>query len=114
MSVISIENAGHYGWGDQCEGWHLLQEADLHIILEKVPPGRAERRHRHGKARQFFFILSGRAVMELDGREYPLLPGQGLPVPPGLSHQFRNPYDEPVEFLVISHPTTRGDRADED
>jgi mannose-6-phosphate isomerase-like protein (cupin superfamily) len=31
-------------------------------------------------------------------------------VPPGTSHRFANVGSEPVEFLVISSPTTQGDR----
>ncbi|HZG13918.1 MAG TPA: hypothetical protein VE710_02750 [Candidatus Bathyarchaeia archaeon] len=28
----------------------------------------------------------------------------------GIAHQARNDHEQDVEFLVISHPTTRGDR----
>jgi hypothetical protein len=61
---ISRENAPHYVWGDNCDGWHLLQESNLSVIEERMPPGASEVRHFHTNAQQFFFILSGRAVME--------------------------------------------------
>lgn len=103
----------HYAWGGDNDGWHLVQRGDLSVIAERVPPGGRERRHRHAVARQFFYILSGRACIELAGKEVALAAGQGLEVPPGLPHQFMNPYDEDVHFLVVSQPTTRGDRSDD-
>ena len=42
-----------------------------------------------------------------------LAAGQGLEIPPGLPHQFTNPFDEGVDFLVVSQPSTRGDRTDD-
>ena len=103
----------HYVWGGNNDGWHLLQRHDLSVIAEHVPPGGHEHRHRHGQARQFFYILAGRAVIELAGREVALAAGQGLEVPPGLPHQFSNPFDEAVHFLVVSQPSARGDRTDD-
>jgi mannose-6-phosphate isomerase-like protein (cupin superfamily) len=32
---------------------------------------------------------------------------------PGTRHQIRNPSSSPVRFLVISQPSSRGDRIDE-
>ena len=61
---ISRDNAPHYVWGDNCDGWHLLQESNLSVIEENMPPGASEVRHFHTNAQQFFFILSGQAVME--------------------------------------------------
>ena len=112
MSIVSTENSEHYVWGDNCDGWHLLNDAKLHVIRESVPAGKSEQRHVHSVAQQFFFILTGQAIMELDGREYPLLPGEGIHIPAGKPHQFKNPYHQAVGFLVISNPSTRGDRAD--
>ena len=112
MHPVSIQNADHYVWGDQCDGWHLLKGDSLHVIQEKVPPGKSERRHFHSTAQQFFFILAGQAVMELNGEDHQLSAGEGIHIPPGMPHQFKNPFRDPVEFLVISNPTTRGDRTD--
>ena len=28
MSIISINNAEHYTWGEGCDGWHLLKRDD--------------------------------------------------------------------------------------
>jgi mannose-6-phosphate isomerase-like protein (cupin superfamily) len=112
MTIVSTKNTEHYVWGENCDGWHLLKNSNLHVIQESVPPGKSEQRHFHSVAQQFFFILTGQAVMELAGRDYPLSAGEGIHIPAGKPHQFKNPYNDSVEFLVISNPTTRGDRSD--
>jgi mannose-6-phosphate isomerase-like protein (cupin superfamily) len=109
--MISRENAEHYTWGEACDGWHLVREPDLGVIEECMPPGTAEVRHYHQKSRQFFYILSGVAVMEVDGRHVTLTAGQGLPISPGVPHQIRNESADVVRFLVVSHPHSHGDRA---
>jgi mannose-6-phosphate isomerase-like protein (cupin superfamily) len=112
MEAVSRKNAERYSWGGNCEGWHLLRTPELSIIQERVPPGGAETRHRHGKARQFFFVISGEAVMELDGRDMTLAPGEGLEVPPGVPHRLLNRGARELLFLVVSAPPSHGDRID--
>ena len=109
---MSIENAEHYIWGDACDGWHLLKRDDLSIIRECVPTGRAEVMHYHNTARQFFFIFEGEGTMVFEDHEVKLQKGDGLEIEPGVKHQFCNKSQENVSFLVISMPTTRGDRID--
>lgn len=109
--AVSRETAEHYVWGDACDGWRLLDRPDLSVIEERVPAGGAEVAHVHGHARQFFYVLEGMARLEFENRSVELAPGQGLEVPPGLAHRFVNVGDGDVRFLVVSAPTTRGDRA---
>lgn len=110
--MISKENAEHYVWGDACDGWYLVNRQDMLVIHEKMPPGTSERRHYHSVSRQFFFVLTGILSMELEGEMHNISARQGLEIPPGSKHQARNDSGSPVEFIVISHPTTRGDRSD--
>lgn len=110
--MISKEYAEHYQWGDRCDGWYLVNRQDMLIIHEKMPPGTREKRHYHAASRQFFFVLSGVLTMELDGTVQDISAQQGIEIPPQSAHQAQNNGDGAVEFLVISHPTTRGDRED--
>jgi mannose-6-phosphate isomerase-like protein (cupin superfamily) len=66
--------------------------------------------HYHEKARQFFYILEGEGSMAFEDRELLLQKGEGLEVPPLVRHQFKNSSQTDVHFLVISVPSTRGDR----
>jgi mannose-6-phosphate isomerase-like protein (cupin superfamily) len=110
MRVIDSNSGERYLWGAASEGWHLLSRADLSVIQERVPPGDRERRHLHSRARQFFYVLEGEAVVEVDGVRFQLKSGQGLEVPPGAHHQFINESAAPVTFLVVSAPHSHGDR----
>lgn len=108
---ISIDDAEHYAWGNGCDGWHLVNHPSLSVIRERMPPGAAEVRHLHKSARQFFFVLAGTAVLELNGPSHELRPGEGLEVAPGVPHQIFNKSNEVLEFLLVSQPPSHGDRA---
>lgn len=110
--VVDISSGEHYQWGAASEGWHLLNHADLSVIQERVPAGDRECRHFHSAARQFFYILQGQAVLEVEGARFELAAGQGLEVPPRAKHQFMNESTSPVTFLVVSSPRAHGDRTD--
>jgi mannose-6-phosphate isomerase-like protein (cupin superfamily) len=112
--VVSIENEEHYIWGEVNDGWHLLKRDDMSVIQERVPAGGAEVMHYHNVARQFFYILDGQGTMVFEDREVTLNKGQGLEIPPQVKHQFKNQSVADVYFLVISVPSTRGDRVNQD
>lgn len=112
QKIVDLSNTEHYFWGISSEGWHLLQRDDLSIISERVPPGENEKRHFHNYSRQFFYILSGEAVIEVDGERQILKAQQGMEIPPRVAHQFRNESNSEVLFLVISVPKSHGDRVD--
>lgn len=107
---ISKEHAEHYHWGNACDGWHLVKNNELSVIHERMPANTAEVCHYHLQAQQFFFVLSGTATMEIDGKRIILQANEGIEVPALQSHQMRNDSHEDVEFLVISQPNSRGDR----
>ena len=105
-----VDEAEHYVWGEVCEGWRLLRHPELSVIRERVPPGASEVRHFHERARQFFYVLSGTATLEFETGPVSFGVGQGVHVPPGRPHRFCNLSSDDVVFLVISAPTTEGDR----
>ncbi len=111
---ISHLNAEHYTWGmaggAACDGWHLVRTPELSVIQERMPPGTSEARHFHERARQFFFVLEGEAVLEVEGMEHQLTAQQGLEVAPVRAHQLFNRAAADLHFLVISQPPSHGDR----
>ena len=108
--VISTEKAEHYLWGDNCDGWRLLKRDDMSVIQERVPAGSSEVLHYHEHARQFFYILEGEGTMRFEDHDVILQRGQGLEIAPMIKHQFKNNSNADVYFLVISVPSTGGDR----
>lgn len=112
-AAISRENAEHYRWGVDCDGWYLVKDKNLSVIEEFMPPGAAEIRHHHEHAQQFFYILNGEVLMEVNDERILVSAGSGVRILPGTRHQIRNPSSEAVRFLVISQPPSHGDRIDE-
>ena len=47
--------------------------------------------HRHDREDEFFFVLDGKLLIDLEGRTAELGPRQGLVVPKGVSHRPRAP-----------------------
>jgi len=106
----SKENSEHYKWGDNCDGWHLVKTKDLSIIEELMPPKTSEKRHYHKESQQFFKILKGKATFEIEDKIVEVVEGKGIHIKPKIKHRILNEQSENLEFLVISQPTTRGDR----
>ena len=100
----------HYFWSEVCEGWYLLDRADISVIEELMPPGTKEVRHSHSRANQLFFVLEGKLTIEVYGVVKHLHTGDALNISPETVHQARNEEADPVRFLVISAPSTKGDR----
>ena len=112
MKVVDRMSAEHYQWGVVCDGWRLLDAPNLSVIQERVPPSAGETAHFHSEAHQFFFVLSGTATLEMAGASLSFTSGQGVHVPAGTRHRFVNTSELDVVFLVISAPSTRGDRTE--
>ena len=112
MSTINIDNAEHYKWGNDADGWHLVKTPSLSVIQEKVPPGASESRHYHEQAQQFFYVLAGTAHIELAGVTHEVSAGSGIHIPAKQPHQLMNHGGVDLEFLVVSEPMSHGDRVD--
>lgn len=110
LAIVSKDNAPHYKWGSDCDGWHLAKSERLSVIQECVPPGAGEVRHYHENAEQFFFVISGTATIEVDGAIHQLNSQEGLQVPAGAKHELRNESEIDLAFLVVSTPPSHGDR----
>lgn len=106
--MISKTTAEHYVWGQNCEGWHLVKNSELSIIQERMPPQTSEVRHFHRKSNQFFYVLSGEATIEIEGKAEVLKAGEGIEVPRGKAHQVFNKSSD--SLIVISSPPSHGDR----
>lgn len=87
-----------------------MRTPDLSVIQERMPSGAAEVRHRHLRARQFFYVLGGQLELEVEGTRHRLEAGTGLEITPGAAHQAANRSTDDVMFLVVSQPPSHGDR----
>jgi mannose-6-phosphate isomerase-like protein (cupin superfamily) len=110
MPVRNKKNAVHYTWGDGCDGWRLLSREDLSVIQERIPSGHGEVLHYHTRARQLFYVIEGQLEIELAGEIHLLASGDSLEIAPMQHHRVTNSSIADAHFLVISSPSTTGDR----
>jgi mannose-6-phosphate isomerase-like protein (cupin superfamily) len=82
--------AKHYLWRQKCDGWRLLKSAEISIIQERMPSNTFEIPHMHNKPRQFYFISSGEATMEVNGELQNLQVNQGIEIALQTPHQMMN------------------------
>lgn len=109
MFVVSIVNVVYYVWGQQCDGWYLLVGGDFSVIEECMLFGIVEVCYWYVCLWQFFYVLGGIVVLELEGVVYCFEVGQGLYVLFGVVYQMCNDFGEDVCFLVIFLLCSYGD-----
>lgn len=109
-SLVNKDNVEHYFWNKVCEGWHLVKTDSLSVIQEKMPTQTSERLHYHNNARQFFFILSGIALFEVDGKNIEVQENSGIHILPKQRHRIFNKTEDDLHFIVISQPKSHGDK----
>ena len=110
VKIVDTSNTEHYQWGEGCDGWHLVKTDSLSVIREKMPPLTKEVLHYHAKSQQFFYILSGMATFEMDGKEFHIGPNKGIHIKPNTKHSVSNNGETDLEFIVVSKPKSHGDR----
>lgn len=112
-----IDKSSHYSWGNGCDAWELLNNKNLTVKYENMPPGASEEKHFHRKAQQFFFIVKGTATFEIIGENAPaeiesniVNEKEGMHIPAGTVHRIINKTGCEIEFLVISQPAIEKDK----
>ncbi len=67
-----------------------------------LPAGRETERHYHKVSEELYYLMDGRGVMEIDGTEREVGPGDAILIPPGAWHQIRALV--PLRFLCCCAP----------
>jgi uncharacterized cupin superfamily protein len=75
-----------------------------------MPPGSSEIRHLHRQAWQFFFVLRGKATLEVNQKVSVLKIYSRDGGFTRHSHRIFNKSEQELEILVISKPPSHGDR----
>lgn len=108
---VSIQNPlKHYQWGDACDGWNFVDETSLSVKQEKMPTGTSEALHYHQHAQQFFFMLKGSAMFEIENENIIVNEQEGIHIQAGKKHRIINHTSSAIEFILSSQPSTAGDR----
>jgi mannose-6-phosphate isomerase len=76
----------------------------------EVRPGSRLSYQRHARRAEHWFVVSGEAVVTIEGTEHRLVAGQAIDVPLGAAHRVANPGPGPLVFIEVQ----RGDYFGED
>jgi mannose-6-phosphate isomerase-like protein (cupin superfamily) len=109
---LNRRTAPRFTWRDVCDGWTFVSADNLNVVLERMPPGTFEVRHVHDRTRQYYFVLKGRATVDVGGILIELSAGSGIEIAAKTAHQMRNDSTGSIEFLVVSSGPPREDRKD--
>ena len=67
-----------------------------------LPAGGETERHYHKVSEELYYLLEGAGVMEIDGEEREVGPGDSILIPAGVWHQIKA--TEPMQFLCCCAP----------
>src|SRR5262245_20600928 len=73
------------------------------VVLQQEKPKGEYHWHKHDNDDEFFFVLSGTFIIDLEGRSVALSPRQGFVVPKGVIHRTRSP--EKAVVLMVETAT---------
>lgn len=65
--------------------------------------------HKHDKEDEFFYVIEGRLLVDLEGRTVELAPRQGVMVPRGVLHRTRAPQRTVVLMIEAATIVPTGD-----
>jgi mannose-6-phosphate isomerase-like protein (cupin superfamily) len=88
----------------------LADEADHKVKRITVDPGKRLSLQRHRRRSEHWHMISGQAIVTVDGQDVPLRPGDSVNVHCGAAHRIHNPGADPVVFIEVQ----RGDYFGED
>lgn len=110
ITTCTAHPIDHKQWGNGCHAYTLLNTEELSIKQEAMPAGTEEQLHYHQKAQQFFYILKGTAVFEVNEVIIMLHEQESIHIAAGKHHKIMNKHSIDLEFLVCSQPSTENDR----
>ncbi len=83
----------------------LFQSDRLLVGLNAFEPGQEHRLHGHAGMDKVYYVLAGRGVFLLEGREEPMETGMMLIAPEGVLHGVRNTGSERLLVMAILAPS---------
>jgi mannose-6-phosphate isomerase-like protein (cupin superfamily) len=84
-------------------GEEEIKDKRLNFIHDDViPPGASIGLHQHVDDEEYYYIISGKGLMALDGKKFEVKTGDVMAVFPGGSHGLENDGTEDLRIIVIS------------
>ena len=99
---VAREEPGTHKGGGQTVGYSFFRNAkDLKLVFRKraLKPGSAIGYHEQHED-EIYYVLSGRGIMKLDGKEVEVGPGTAVLTRPGSSHSIKQVGTEDLVILI--------------
>jgi mannose-6-phosphate isomerase len=93
-------------WG---EYWVLADEPDHKVKRIRVSPGGRLSYQRHQFREEHWFVVSGTALVTLDGTDVVLAPGEAVDIPATTAHRVANTAAEDLVFVEVQRGTYFGE-----
>ncbi|MFA5933827.1 MAG: cupin domain-containing protein [Candidatus Paceibacterota bacterium] len=82
----------------------LFTGSKSQLVVMSIPSGTDIGEETHKYTEQTLFFLSGTGEGELDGKKFPIGPGDVVVVVPGTKHNFRNTGTVPLKLYTVYAP----------
>lgn len=82
----------------------LFTGRNSQLVLMNIPPGGEIGAETHQYTEQTLFFLSGTGESELNGKKFPIGPGDAVVVVPGTEHNFRNTGTQDLKIYTVYAP----------
>jgi mannose-6-phosphate isomerase-like protein (cupin superfamily) len=103
---------------DEAEAFTTLDGSTIRVLLDArlggafkqslaeatLARGAGTRRHYHARTEEIYVVLSGSGLMEVDGEERSVGPGDAILIPPRAWHQIRADTAGELRFLCCCAP----------
>ncbi len=102
---------------EQAESFTTLDGSTIRVLLDAraggafkqslaeatLAPGAGTRRHYHARTEEIYVVLGGSGLVEVDGDERDVEPGDAILIPPGAWHEIKAA-DAELRFLCCCAP----------
>lgn len=105
----NVSKVSSVEWASSHFSWLFVDSHNIGVKLEEIPRGGKSDLHFHKKSYQFFFVLEGEAVFNMEDHSFGLKKHEGIEVSLGKKHQISNRGKERLLFLLVSSPKVRND-----
>lgn len=93
-------------WGS----YTVLDEgSDYKVKRIEVIPGKRLSYQKHAQRAEHWYVVQGRALMTLDGREIELGPGEAIDIAIGAAHRIENPGEDRLIFIEVQRGSYLGE-----
>jgi mannose-6-phosphate isomerase-like protein (cupin superfamily) len=107
MEIRSYDRQAPFTTKDKSTIRSLLDASNAPVANQSLaeailPAGGETQRHYHRLSEEFYYLLEGTGVMEINGESREVAAGDAILIPPGAWHQIRA--NSPLRFLCCCAP----------